>query len=267
MDAYNCHEKKDCLCNCNKERKPMIKIAFCDDDLSVLKELSVLMDKYRTEKNQDIVYTSFNNPLELLAEVEKGNGADIIFLDVLMPGQNGISTAKEIRQYDTAVKIIYLTSSAEYAVDSYSVGAYFYQLKPIWKESFYSLMDSVLSECRRDEKSSLILRSRTGITRLSLDKLQYCEVTGRTLLFHREGGAVLDSIGRLDDLCEQLKDYDEFVRCHRSYLVNMDYVQNISSKAITMADGSQIPLPHGKYSELKDKFFDYLFHKKQTFLT
>lgn len=245
----------------------MIKVAFCDDDLSVLKELSTLMDKYRAERNQDIVYTSFNDPLTLLTEVEKGNGADIIFLDVLMPGQNGISTAKEIRRYDTMVKIIYLTSSAEYAVDSYSVGAYYYQLKPIWRESFYNLMDSVLAEFRKHEKSSLILRSREGITRLDLDKLQYCEVTGRTLAFHREDGEVLVSAGKLDDLCEQLKEYDRFVRCHRSYLVNMDYVQKISSKEITMVDGVQIPIPHGRYSELKDKFFDYFFHKEQTFLT
>lgn len=243
----------------------MIKVAFCDDDRSVLKELGVLMDQYRIERNREIAYTSFNNPLELLAEVEKGNGPDIIFLDVLMPGQNGISTAKEIRHYDTVVKIIYLTSSAEYAVDSYSVGAYYYQLKPIWQESFYNLMDSVLAECSRDEKNSLILRSRSGITRLDLDKLQYCEVMGRTLLFHRKDGEVLDSAGRLDDLCEQLKSYDRFVRCHRSYLINMDYVQNISGRVITMADGAQIPIPHGKYSELKDKLFDYYFQKNQTF--
>lgn len=244
----------------------MIKIAFCDDDLSVLKELSVLTDRYRVERNQDITYAAFHSPLELLAEVERGTGLDIIFLDVLMPGQDGISAAKEIRKYDTSVKIIYLTSSAEYAVDSYSVGAYFYQLKPIWQESFYRLMDSVLSECRRDEENSLILRSKTGITRLDLDKLQYCEVMGRTLLFHRKDGDVLDSVGRLDDLCEQLKDYDCFIRCHRSYLINMDYVQNITSKVITMSDGTQIPIPHGKYSELKDKFFAYFFHKNQTFL-
>ena len=171
----------------------MIKIAFCDDDLSVLRELGALMDKYRVERNQDIVYASFNSPLELLTEVERGTRLDIIFLDVLMPAQNGISTAMEIRQYDTSVKIIYLTSSAEYAVDSYSVGAYFYQLKPIWQESFYRLMDSVLSECHKDKENSLILRSRTGITRLDLDRLQYCEVMGRTLLFHRKDGEVLDT--------------------------------------------------------------------------
>ena len=157
-----------CIGLCGKGRI-MIKVAFCDDDLSVLKELSVLMDRYRVERNQDITYAAFHSPLELLSEVERGTRLDIIFLDVLMPGQDGISAAREIRKYDTSVKIIYLTSSSEYAVDSYEVGAYFYQLKPIWQESFYRLMDSVLRECRKNEKNSLILRCKTGITRLELD--------------------------------------------------------------------------------------------------
>ena len=231
----------------------MIKIAFCDDDLSVLRELGALMDKYRVERNQDIMYASFNSPLELLTEVERGTRLDIIFLDVLMPAQNGISTAMEIRQYDTSVKIIYLTSSAEYAVDSYSVGAYFYQLKPIWQESFYRLMDSVLSECHKDKENSLILRSRTGITRLDLDRLQYCEVMGRTLLFHRKDGEVLDSIGRLDDLCEQLKDYEQFVRCHRSYLINMEHVEHYEYDNVVMKDKTRLSISKANRKKVRER--------------
>ena len=57
----------------------MIKIAFCDDDLSVLRELSALMDKYRVERNQNIMYASFNSPLELLTEVEREERGWILF--------------------------------------------------------------------------------------------------------------------------------------------------------------------------------------------
>ena len=102
----------------------MIKAAFCDDDLSVLNELHVLMDNYRVERNQEITYTAFHSPLELIAQIEKGMRFDILFLDVLMPGVNGIETAQEIREYDSAMKIIFLTSSAEYAVEFLSVEAY-----------------------------------------------------------------------------------------------------------------------------------------------
>lgn len=244
----------------------MIKIAFCDDDVSVLNQISVLLDRYRVERNREIEYVAFHSPLDLLAEVEKGMRQDVIFLDVIMPGENGIDTAKEIRQYDNNVKIIFLTSSAEFAVQSYTVGAFFYQMKPIWEESFYRLMDSVLSECKKEQECSLILRCKTGIARIELDKLEYCEVIGRTLFFYLEGGKVLESVGRLDDLHTQLEHYPNFLRVHRSYLVNMDYVRNISSRAVSMANLAEIPIPKGKYSEVKNVYLEYVFDRKQVFL-
>ena len=245
----------------------MIKIAFCDDDLEILKELGILLDKYKTEREKELSYTVFQSPLELLAAVEKGISFDILFLDVLMPGENGIDAAKEIRQHDNNMKIIFLTSSSEFAVQSYTVGAYFYQLKPIWEEGFFRLMDSVLAECTKTQENSLILRSKEGITRVDLDKLEYCEVIGRTLFFHLTNGKVLESAGSLDDLSVQLEPYGNFLRPHRSFLVNMEYIQNISYRAIKMTSLAEIPIPHGKCSEIKNKYLEYAFNRKQVFLS
>ena len=183
-----------------------------------------------------------------------------------MPGQNGMDVAKEIRQYDMNMKIIFLTSSPEFAVESYSVGAYFYQLKPIWEESFFRLMDAVLAECEKKKKNSLILRSKDGITRINLQQLEYCEVLGRKLLFHLENGAVLESAGSLDDLAGQLMQYSNFFRPHRSFLVNMEYIQNISSRSIKMVNDAEIPIPHGKCSEIKNTYMEYAFNGEQAVL-
>lgn len=245
----------------------MIKIAFCDDDMEVLHQMNELLDRYRVERNEDITYAAFQSPFELLTEIEKGIRPDILFLDVVMPGQNGMDVAKEIRQYDTNMKIIFLTSSPEFAVESYSVGAYFYQLKPIWEESFFRLMDSVLAECTKTQENSLILRSKEGITRIDLEKLEYCEVIGRTLFFHLRNGKVFESVGSLDDLFLQLKPYGNFLRPHRSFLVNMDYIQNISYRAIKLISLAEIPIPHGKCSEIKNKYLEYAFNRKQVFLS
>ena len=87
----------------------MIQIGFCDDDPSVLDELHELLGSYRAERNADIAPTAFQSPFELLASIEKGARFDILLLDVLMPGENGIEAAREIRQYDSNVKIIFLT--------------------------------------------------------------------------------------------------------------------------------------------------------------
>ena len=244
----------------------MIKIAFCDDDMEVLHQMNELLDRYRVERNEDITYAAFQSPFELLTEIEKGIRPDILFLDVVMPGQNGMDVAKEIRQYDTNMKIIFLTSSPEFAVESYSVGAYFYQLKPIWEESFFRLMDAVLAECEKKKKNSLILRSKDGITRIDLRQLEYCEVLGRKLLFHLENGAVLESAGSLDDLAGQLMQYSNFFRPHRSFLVNMEYIQNISSRSIKMVNDAEIPIPHGKCSEIKNTYIEYAFNGEQAVL-
>ena len=244
----------------------MIKIAFCDDDMEVLHQMNELLDRYRVERNEDITYAAFQSPFELLTEIEKGIRPDILFLDVVMPGQNGMDVAKEIRQYDTNMKIIFLTSSPEFAVESYSVGAYFYQLKPIWEESFFRLMDAVLAECEKKKKNSLILRSKDGITRIDLQQLEYCEVLGRKLLFHLENGAVLESAGSLDDLAGQLMQYSNFFRPHQSFLVNMEYIQNISSRSIKMVNDAEIPIPHGKCSEIKNIYMEYAFNGEQAVL-
>ena len=163
------------------------------------------------------------------------------------------------------LRIIFM-GTPEFAVESYSVGAYFYQLKPIWEESFFRLMDAVLAECEKKKKNSLILRSKDGITRIDLQQLEYCEVLGRKLLFHLENGAVLESAGSLDDLAGQLMQYSNFFRPHRSFLVNMEYIQNISSRSIKMVNDAEIPIPHGKCSEIKNTYMEYAFNGEQAVL-
>ena len=159
----------------------MTRIAFCDDDAALLHQMQDFLEQYRTLRGVQLELAPYTKPMELLADIEAGVRFDVLFLDVLMPGINGINTAREIRRYDTAVQIIFVTSSSEFAVQSYVVGAYYYQLKPIWKDSFFRLTDAVLAECRKRTQHSLILRCKSGVTRITLDSLEYCEVQGRTL--------------------------------------------------------------------------------------
>lgn len=244
----------------------MIKLAFCDDEISELNEICIFLNQYRVERNQEIEYTAFQSPIELLAEIERGVRFDILILDILMPGETGIETAEEIRRYDNNVKIIFLTSSSEYAVQSYKVGAYFYQLKPVLKESFFDIMDSAISTCEKEKADSLILHCKNGITRVELRHLEYCEVIHHTLWIHLTNGKILESIGSMDALCRQLEPYENFFRPHRSYLVNLEHVKNISYRGITMSCLAEIPVPRGKYHEIKDAFLEYAFQKKQVII-
>lgn len=241
----------------------MIKAAFCDDDVSLLDEALGFLNRYRRERNREIAHTVFRSPVDLLAKIEQGARFDILFLDILMPGQNGIEAAAEIRSHDRNVKIIFLTSSAEFAVESYEVEAYFYQLKPLRWESFSRVMDSALEKCDREREKGILLHCKSGITYLDPERMEFCEVVHRTLLFHLSSGKVLESTGSLDELSRRLTPYGCFMRTHRSYLVHLGYVRSISYRAVTMASLTEIPIPRGKYNEIKDAFLDYAFRKGQ----
>lgn len=241
----------------------MIKAAFCDDDVSALNGALEFLDRYCGERNREIAHTVFHSPVDLLAEIEQGARFDVLFLDILMPGQNGIETAAEIRAYDSNVKIVFLTSSAEFAVQSYEVEAYFYQLKPLRWEGFSRVMDSVLEHCERERENGVLLQCKSGITRLDPEHLEFCEVIHRTLLLHLSSGRVLETTGSLDELSRRLAPCGCFLRVHRSYLVHLGYVQSISYRAVTMSSLTEIPIPRGKYNEIKDVFLEYAFRKGQ----
>lgn len=241
----------------------MIRTAICDDDVSALNETRGFLDRYRRERGREITHAAFSSPVELLAEMERGARFDVLFLDILMPGQNRIETAEEIRNYDTNIKIIFLTSSPEFAVQSYAVKAYFYQLKPLQEEALFRVLDAVLEECGREQENSLILRCGGVITRIEPGKLEFCEVIHRTLLFHLTSGKVLESTGSLEELERQLTPFGCFLRIHRSYIVNLGYVQSISYRSVTMSCLAEIPIPRGKYNEIKDAFLAYAFRNGQ----
>lgn len=244
----------------------MIKIAFCDDEPAVLAQLTALFERYRAQRCRELEYVAFRSPLELLAEMEKGLRPDVLVLDIIMPGESGLSAAREIRQFDSDVKIIFLSSSAEFAVQSYTVGAYYYQLKPVREDDFFTLLDGVIDECRRAEERSLLLKCKNGICRIRLDRLEYCEIIGRALLFHMANGQVLESAGSLDKLSAELEKYGGFLRPHRSFLVNMEYIHSISYRGLQMACLAEIPIPHGKFSEVKERYLEYAFSRKRVLL-
>lgn len=244
----------------------MIKVAFCDDEGSVLQDLCTYFDRYRKQCDHQIECTAFESPLELMAEIEKGTRYDILFLDVLMPGETGINAAAEIRNYDNNVKIIFLTCSPEYAVKSYTVGAYYYQLKPIREANFVWLMDSAIAQCEKEREDCLILRCKNGITRIKLRHLEYCEVNHRTLFIHMTGGKIFESVGSLDELIRQLEPYGYFLSPHRSFLINLDHIQNLSYQRIIMSSLAEIPLARGKYHEVKDAYLKRAFESSHILL-
>lgn len=241
-----------------------MRIAICDDDVIFLQELSKMMIRYNEENGSMVEYKIYTNPLELVTQMEKGSQYDVILLDICMPGINGIQCAKDIRMFDNFVKIIFLTSSTEYAVESYSVKAQDYLLKPIEKEKLFSLLRQVQKEEDKSEKNIIVLKSKLGITKIDMKKLEYCEVVNRKLVLHLISKEDLECSIRINELEEKLQGFGMFLRAHRSYLINMDYIQTLTAHSIIMENGANIPVPREKYLQVKEAYMEYVFEAKDS---
>ena len=241
-----------------------MRIAACDDNVEFLQGLSQLLNVYSKENSCNVEYKIFTNPLELVTQMEKGVHYDVVLLDICMPGINGIQCAKDIRKCDNFVKIVFLTSSADYGVESYQVKAYDYLLKPLEKEKLFSVLRRIEMETQKKEQNIFVLKSKTGITKISLSKLEYCEVINRKVVFRLVNGEEYECSLRMNELEEKLMTFGCFMRPHRSFLVNIDFVRTLTTHNIVMENGAQIPIPREKYAIIKQMYMEYVFRTKDS---
>lgn len=236
----------------------MLEIAVCDDSIDELSNIVHLIIVYRASKNINLQYTVFANGFELISDLEKGKLFDIYCLDIIMPGFMGIDVAKEIRSFDKTAPILFFTSSPEFALESYSVKAVNYVLKPISKEKLFITFDEVLEQIKGEkEEDAIIVKSDEGIQRILIANLVYAEVIGRNVLYHLRSGRVIKCREPFSTVCDQLLKYKCFIKTHRSYIVNMQYVDTIRNHRIILQNLSSVPIAQGKAKEIKQLYLHY----------
>lgn len=240
----------------------MLKIAICDDNITDLSNMVSLIDDYKNlQQGRHIIeYTAFHSALDLIAAMESGHHLyDLVLLDILMPYVTGMDAAKEIRQFNKSIKIIFLTSSPEFALESYVVNAYYYALKPIWKDKLFILLDTLIYEIEHLKSISFIIKSKTGLTRIHMNKLEFAEIIGRTILYHMSDGITLEAIGSMSELEKELLSSPCFIKPHRSYIINMDFIDILGQRQIKMHSQSKIPLAKANYQTVKSTYITYAF--------
>lgn len=239
----------------------MLKIAVCDDNIADLSNTVSLIEEYQASQRDksSIKYTAFQSAVDLIAAMESGQQYDLVLLDILMPFMTGMDAAKEIRQFNQDVKIVFMTSSPEFAVESYAVDAYYYALKPVWKEKLFILLDKVISESEIKLGVSLLIKSKTGLTRLYISRLEFLEVLGRTILYHLTDGSVIEAIGSMNEIEKELLSNPCFIKTHRSYIINMDQIDTISQREIKMQSHALVPLAKASYKTVKSAYITFAF--------
>ncbi|HOQ00478.1 MAG TPA: LytTR family DNA-binding domain-containing protein [Acetivibrio clariflavus] len=130
----------------------MLQIALCDDNIADLFNMLELLNEYKSSKHMNFEYAVFTNGFELISSLNKGKQYDIYCLDIVMPGFTGIDAANEIRSFDKTAPILFFTSSTEFALESYSVKAINYVLKPISKEKLFSTFDQLFEQIEAQKR-------------------------------------------------------------------------------------------------------------------
>lgn len=238
-----------------------MKIAVCDDNAAELEHLEGLLDEYKSVRGFPIDCQVFTSGIDMLFHM-KGGEYDIILLDVIMSGINGIETAREIRDIDKNVKLGFLSSSSEFAVDSYSVGAGFYLLKPVMEDRLFPILDQTNAELCTPNQDFLAVKSKNGFMRLPFEKLEYLEIMNKTIFFHMIDGSVQESTGTLSDYEEKLLPRSDFFKIHRSYLVNLKQIQNLSGKGAVMCTGHILPVSRSLYARARDAYMNFMFQNE-----
>lgn len=233
-----------------------MKIAVCDDNHEELHRVASLLEDYQAEKTVSISLRLFGSSVEL-ASIAQQENFDLYLLDVLMPALNGMELAREIQTFNTAVPILFLTSSPEFAVESYTVHAVNYLLKPVSRESLFSALNDISAQQKADRKNYIIVKSNIGVRKILLSQLVYVEAQDRRVIYHLQNGGQVDCIARFSAIAGELLKNIEFIQPHRSYLVNMSYINIIGTMDMELQDHTVLPLAQRRVAEIKEYYLAY----------
>lgn len=231
----------------------MIRIAICDDiaqDRAVARQY---IEDWADHIGLTCHTIEYERGRNLLYDYQDGDaGFVLLLLDIFMPGITGMETARKIREFNKSVPIVFFTTSDSYAVESYEVEAAGYLVKPLDQQRFTSLLNKLLIE---HTQRQLVLKISGSYQYFDHEEILYIESSGRRATLHLAEGASVCVNRKLDDLEAQLDD-NRFLRCHQSFLVNMDHIHKVDRDFI-LQDGSIIQIRSRHRKGLMERYYNY----------
>ena len=244
-----------------------MKIAICDDE----KPIRDYIEKCVREVNPDAKVEQYEDASTM---VSAKFDADILFLDIQMPGMDGMKAARILRTMGNKTIIVFVTAVEEYVFQAFDVGAVQYIVKPFDRSKLIDTIkkatelakeknsiDAALSEMGESSKAkrSITIKSGGANRRVILAEIIYAEVLEHRIILHMNNKECIEYYGRMTDL-EKITGPD-FFRVHRAYLINLSYVGSYDSKSVTVS-GEEIPVARGKYQDLVKAYLSYYTRKE-----
>lgn len=230
-----------------------ISAAIVEDDDLAAQELEHCLSRFGQESGHTFSISGFGEAGSFLRDYQPRY--DIIFMDIKMPGVDGMSAAEQLRQMDQVTMLIFVTSMVQYAVQGYDVNAFDFIVKPINPTAFDMKMKRAARALKLSRGSELALNTG-GITRvLPSSSIHYIEVMDHELTYHTEQG-VFSVRGKLS-LVEQKLPAGSFFLCSVSYLINLRYVTQFTGEQVCVA-GDWLRVSRSKKKDLAAAVAAYL---------
>lgn len=229
------------------------QIAVCDDEYQQTEYIKILVKKWADENNIKVNIEMFDSAENFKSAWAKDKNYDILLLDIQMSGQNGIELAKELRESNDKLIIIFITALPDFIADGYDVFALHYLMKPINEMKLFGVLD-------RAEKSisktvtAVFLPIESENIRIATDDIMYIESFAHFLDVATVKGTYRIKMP-IYELEQQLG--DNFARCHRSYIIGLKYVDKITKSDIVLDNGITVPLSRRLYNEVNKALIRY----------
>ena len=209
------------------------RVAVIEDVQDEVNRLKRYFENFSAECSVDFQITPFNSAESFLAHYRPVY--DLVLMDIMLPGMNGMDAAGELRQLDQTVTLIFITNMANFAVHGYEVDAFDFIVKPVSYSQFTLKMKRTLKHLSQiSMEKDIVLTLPNQIVRLRSSQIYYIESQGHRILYHTSTG-VYDIYGSMKDT-EASLDPQLFARCNNGYLVNMNYVTAIDGTTVTVHD-------------------------------
>lgn len=232
----------------------MLLIAVCDDIPLECADIAKQIETILKQSNADFIIKKFFGGLELIQSRES---FDIIFLDIKMPNINGMELAKKIRKQGRQSLIIFITSASEYVFDAFDVEAFQYLLKPIQNDKLKNVLEKATKKMQIDANIDfLMISANRQIQKVFLKDILYIESIGRIIKIHCNNGTLetYEQIGILED---KLSD-KFFFRCHKCFLVNLNFVDAFNKTEVRLENGEKIMLAKRRYEDFQKAILSYM---------
>lgn len=233
-----------------------MNFVICDDMAPDRAHLLQMLRQYCLQNDITAQVEQFADAGELLAHFAPKK-YQILFLDVYMPGLSGMEAAQRIREQDTECMLIFTTTSEEHALESYRVYAAGYLLKPYGQESLDETLDWCIQNLPPQTQLYEIISERERV-QIVLGDIVFIEIYGRNALFHTTG-QTYSVHRRLSEIGKELP--GNFIRCHRSYIVNMQYIVRVENADFHLKTGQRVPIGSEMGAKVKQAFFDWAFQR------